>query len=174
MQIHSLSEEIMEILTPESPRWGEFTERLGGPEGCNFTEDGKFTCDNSNMRPLAVAILARMGEIDINKTLEYFSAHGGHCDCEILFNVDPHDDEDETKDGFMSRGQTATVIMIGDRYFNSIGKGGRVQTAWSLAGAKLFGTGNQQIIDDCLSKIAAKGKKPELKTIGVVNENTFL
>lgn len=32
----------------------------------------------------------------------------------------------------------AQAIRIGDRYFRGFGKGGRVLTAWTLAGAKLF------------------------------------
>jgi len=30
-----------------------------------------------------------MGGIDIAASLEFFMAHSGHCDCEILYNVDP-------------------------------------------------------------------------------------
>jgi Protein of unknown function (DUF2695) len=29
-----------------------------------------------------------MGGIDIAASLEFFMANGGHCDCEILLNVD--------------------------------------------------------------------------------------
>ena len=39
----------------------------------------------------AEAVLAELGEIDIDGTLEFFRKHGGHCDCEILFNVDDPD-----------------------------------------------------------------------------------
>jgi hypothetical protein len=30
-----------------------------------------------------------MDSIDVEKTIEFFHEHGGHCDCEILLNVDP-------------------------------------------------------------------------------------
>jgi hypothetical protein len=84
----------MEILTPEHERWVEFTERLEGPEGCNFQENpewpgtGMWQCDASEDRPKARAILERMGGFDIEATLDFFSEYGGHCDCEILFNVE--------------------------------------------------------------------------------------
>jgi hypothetical protein len=29
-----------------------------------------------------------MGGIDVEASLEFFMANGGHCDCEILLNVD--------------------------------------------------------------------------------------
>jgi hypothetical protein len=35
--------------------------------------------------------MERMGDIDIPASLEFFKAHGGCCDCEILMNVDPED-----------------------------------------------------------------------------------
>jgi hypothetical protein len=40
----------------------------------------------------ARAILSNM-ECDITASLEFFREHGGHCDCEVLFNV-AQDDED--------------------------------------------------------------------------------
>lgn len=82
-------------MTPQHPRWDEFCERLEGPEGCNFVEadnelKAAWTCDRSLARPLATAILFAMGLTveDVAGSLEYFEAHGGYCDCEILFNVD--------------------------------------------------------------------------------------
>jgi len=70
-----------EIMTPESPRWPEFTKRL---------EDAlnQHGCD-SKTRPLAKKLLTSMKCVDVEASLEYFSDHGGYCDCEILMNVDP-------------------------------------------------------------------------------------
>jgi hypothetical protein len=52
----------------------------------------------------------------------------------------------------------------GERYFYGIGKGWRVQTAWSLAGAKLFRVGTDE-----LKKVAhtlrAKNKQFEVVEI---------
>ena len=81
----------MDILTPKHTRWTEFAERLEGPEGCDFQEDtnGKITwqCNGGFDLSKSEKILKHMGGIDIPKTLTYFTEHGGHCDCEVLFNV---------------------------------------------------------------------------------------
>jgi hypothetical protein len=85
-----------EIMTPDNPRWEEFAEKLEGPEGCDFKEKEAgnpdsitWRCDNTRDKPLARAILEKMGSIDIEATFKFFDENGGHCDCEILFNVDP-------------------------------------------------------------------------------------
>jgi len=33
-----------------------------------------------------------MSNVDIDASLKFFEMHGGHCDCEILFNVVDWDD----------------------------------------------------------------------------------
>jgi hypothetical protein len=80
------------MMTPLDGRWPEFIERLEGPGGCNFREgpgNGTWDCDNTSQRPIARRILAQMGlaPAEIEQSLGYFSAHGGMCDCEIVFNV---------------------------------------------------------------------------------------
>ena len=79
----------MELMTKEHPLWEQFFERLEGPEGCNFTEDKKenieWKCKNDHA--FTRKILTKMGNIDVENSLLYFSNHGGHCDCEILFNT---------------------------------------------------------------------------------------
>jgi len=79
-----------DVMTPQHPRWKEFCNRLAGPEGCDFKKnpDGKatWTCAGGNDRTFAVKILKTMN-MDVKNSLAYFSEHGGHCDCEILFNV---------------------------------------------------------------------------------------
>jgi hypothetical protein len=80
------------VMTTDHPRWGEFEKRLGGPEGCDFREDQSgelhWRC-SARTRDQAAAILRDMGitDGDLLATLDYFDDHGGHCDCEILFNV---------------------------------------------------------------------------------------
>ena len=83
----------MRPMTVEHERWEEFVTRLSGPEGCNFQRDanGKVTwkCAGGTDKSFALAALQQMGgDIDIPATLANFDEHGGHCDCEILFNVD--------------------------------------------------------------------------------------
>ena len=84
----------MNIMYPKHERWEEFVNRLEGSEGCDFWEDehGKisWTCKGGNDHTFAKKILVAMGEdIDVEESLQYFRDHGGHCDCEILFNVNP-------------------------------------------------------------------------------------
>ena len=81
----------MDIMTVRNDRWKEFTSRLGGPEGCNFREDEKgimkFDCAGGTNKDKAAKLLTDMGGFDVDASLRYFENNGGHCDCEILFNV---------------------------------------------------------------------------------------
>lgn len=82
----------MNIMTPESDRWDEFFERLEGPEGCDFNDrTGKitWTCGGGVDQTLAKKVLAAMGFTaeEIEHSCLYFSSAGGHCDCEIIFNL---------------------------------------------------------------------------------------
>lgn len=91
------AEVMARIMTPEHPRWREFLKRLEGPEGCNFRlegEDCNWNCTGQDDRPYSRAILADMGGLDVEGTLRYFDQHGGHCDCEVVFNVEPDDTEE--------------------------------------------------------------------------------
>lgn len=85
-------------MTPEHPQWLEFVERLEGPEGCDFQEHPEkgFTwkCKGGYDKSFARAILETIPDIDIEASMEHYNKNGGHCDCEILFNVDPYDEED--------------------------------------------------------------------------------
>ena len=81
----------LEVLTPASDRWDEFIDRLSGPDGVDFvheTSGWHWTCCGSIDRPKSVAILTDMGGIDVAATLHYFEQRGGHCDCEVVLNVD--------------------------------------------------------------------------------------
>jgi hypothetical protein len=87
-------------MTPDHDRWEEFLDRLGGPEGCDFqeNEDGPPTsiCDPSDLtKPACRRIMRRMGlsRREIAASLAYFEQHGGYCDCEVLFNVDPCEED---------------------------------------------------------------------------------
>ena len=80
-----------EVMTPQHPRWEEFCNRLTGPEGCNFKkgptpEKTTWNCTGGESRPCAVKILTAM-RMDVAASLAFFDENGGHCDCEILFNV---------------------------------------------------------------------------------------
>jgi hypothetical protein len=85
--------EKLEVLTPENPRWDEFADALyaamdwrDGPEGVIWICDGD---RGDKVHRLAKQVMATMGGVDIEGSLAFFKSHGGGCDCEILFNVDP-------------------------------------------------------------------------------------
>lgn len=96
----------MQVLTVDHFRWWEFYEKLAGEEGCNFRSENDengaertvWNCSSSVERPFCRAILEKMGGIDVEATLDYFGEHGGHCDCEVVFNVAPDEDEDEDEE----------------------------------------------------------------------------
>jgi hypothetical protein len=69
-----------EILTPNSDRWKTFILAVEAA----VKIDG---CDAKTQR-LAKRIMTDMGNVDIPGSIEYFEAHGGYCDCEILMNVE--------------------------------------------------------------------------------------
>lgn len=74
-------------ILPRHPHWGEFLERLAGPDACNFTAD-RWTCFG-DVR-YTKRILRDMGqdELSIEVSTAYFRDHGGYCDCEVIFNID--------------------------------------------------------------------------------------
>jgi hypothetical protein len=81
------------VMTQDNPQFGEFIERLGGPEGCNFREEKPkgmtWDCKGGKDKTLATGLLRRMGlsEDEIRSSFAYFEARGGFCDCEIVLNV---------------------------------------------------------------------------------------
>lgn len=81
-----------QVMTPDHFLWDVFADRLSGPEGCDFKEDKEkgytWKCAGGTNKTYATIILEDMG-MDVEKSLAYFEQHGGYCDCEILFNVDP-------------------------------------------------------------------------------------
>lgn len=81
-------------MTPRHARWPEFFARLEGPDGCNFTDDPiegiKWECEGGTDLTRAEHVLKLMDfDADfIERSLKFFSEHGGHCSCEVLFNVE--------------------------------------------------------------------------------------
>jgi hypothetical protein len=80
-----------EVLTVESRRWRDFTERLfdklGGKLPGRCDGDDVATGGTNTFR-YSKAAMAEMGDVDVEGSLAYFEQHGGYCDCEILLNVD--------------------------------------------------------------------------------------
>ena len=86
------------VMTPRHPRWDEFTWKLGSIIE-EASQQNVSLCSNDLF--VAARVLRSMasidrqievpsdGTIDIPASLEFFRNHGGHCDCEVLMNVDP-------------------------------------------------------------------------------------
>jgi hypothetical protein len=67
-----------EILTPESPRWGQFLGALDamlGEKGCDGDGTGDF--NPAYIHRHAKTIMKNMGNVDIEDSLAYFEEHGG-------------------------------------------------------------------------------------------------
>lgn len=87
----------MKIMTRKHPQWNEFCDRLEGKEGCNFRKEKTknhlkgeivWKCAGGMNKDLSTKILKKYyPDINIPKTMKYFEKLGGHCDCEVLFNV---------------------------------------------------------------------------------------
>jgi Protein of unknown function (DUF2695) len=91
-----MAKQIRVPIHPKHKLWDVFIDRLTGPEGCNFREQTKgkedyiWTCKGGMDQTFAKNILTKMGLTPdaVDETLQFCTEHGGHCDCEILFNVD--------------------------------------------------------------------------------------
>lgn len=59
----------------------------------------------------------------------------------------------------MAQAGKAVAVKLGDRYFYGFGPSGRVLTAWSLAGAALFGEWQDGLVK-VERKLLAVGKMP--------------
>ena len=96
---------MLELMTPDHPRWNEFVEALEGPGYCNFHEEElgnpnsiKWHCEGGMNKPYAKAILEKMSGFDVEASLRFFEENGGHCDCEILFNVERSTEEENDEE----------------------------------------------------------------------------
>lgn len=67
-----------DVLTPKSRRWHNFVIALGNMLA-------KEACDHTLQK--TTTVLTYMAGINADKTLRYFQERGGHCDCEVLLNV---------------------------------------------------------------------------------------
>jgi len=74
-----------EILTPDSPRWDEFSDALDAIGRCDG--DGTGESNPALVHRYAKVVMTTMGNIDIAGSIAFFEEHGGYCDCEILLNV---------------------------------------------------------------------------------------
>ncbi len=68
-----------------------------------------------------------------------------------------------------SRATSAIAVLVdtpsGQRFFHAFGKSGCVQTAWSLAGAKLFIKHDNERINQVTERLAKKNKSYTLHEV---------
>ena len=65
-------------------------------------------------------------------------------------------------------GTTAIVLVVGNRFFYGFTKkGGRIQTAWSLPGAKFFASWETKDLETAETRLRFKGKVPERLLVSV-------
>jgi uncharacterized protein DUF2695 len=84
MNMKSMSE----TLTPKSNRWEAFINALGSCRANQRLRRGQRYRQLPRRYRQAKRIMTEMGNVDIPASLVFFQNNGGHCDCEILLNVD--------------------------------------------------------------------------------------
>jgi hypothetical protein len=89
-----------DVMTTEHPRWDELIGRLEALllEGVEHDAEKLGNCDGTLSK--AKTILKPMGGIDVDASLEYLRSKGGHCDCEIIYNIalGPFPNEEDKKE----------------------------------------------------------------------------
>lgn len=68
----------MEIITKQSPRWGEFIKHLD-----NLLSEWDCKMDLEQTQKA----LGQMNNVDTEETLQFLRSKGGFCDCEVMMNV---------------------------------------------------------------------------------------
>lgn len=72
-------------------QWEDLFVRLEGPDGCNFREGPNgdtWDCKGGTDLTFTKAILGEMvDEAERDRVLSVIDVFGGHCDCEVVFNV---------------------------------------------------------------------------------------
>lgn len=73
-------------------QWEDLFMRLEGPDGCNFREGpngGTWDCKGGTDLTFTKAFLEEMldDQAERDRVLSVIDVFGGHCDCEVVFNV---------------------------------------------------------------------------------------
>lgn len=85
------------IMNPGHPRWREFADKLRDicfREGENEKKDSKNSTDQFSETKKILGEMFEEGEINLQKTIQYFLMTGGHSDSQIIFNVDHRTEEE--------------------------------------------------------------------------------
>ncbi len=67
----------------------------------------------------------------------------------------------------------AVVLVVNGRYFRGFGQDGRLLTAWSLAGAKLFAHWRPEEIEKVTRRLREKGYRPVRRYVFVDLHSTI-
>jgi hypothetical protein len=81
------------IMAPSHRRWDEFVVRLESALTANHEGDG-WGCDHDLALSALVLAVMRVDDDDVHATLDFFKSQGGHCDCEVMFNIAIPDEVD--------------------------------------------------------------------------------
>jgi hypothetical protein len=79
-----------EILSPTSPCWPEFIERLHYAIMISSDPPLEWLCSGDHCH--ARSIMARMGDVDIESSLALLAQQACPCDCSVLDRFYPWDD----------------------------------------------------------------------------------
>lgn len=76
-------------MTVAHEKWDEFCKRLMGPQALDVRQnaDGETIWSCRNDFRHTKAILAKIGNIDIESSVAYFREHSCYCDCEVMLNL---------------------------------------------------------------------------------------
>jgi hypothetical protein len=87
----------IEIMTPTTLRWPDFVARLEpdlsqyrcSGDGTQLDpKTGEIAAQEQPTHWLSRRLLTEM-RCDVEASLAHFREHGGYCDCEVIYNVDP-------------------------------------------------------------------------------------
>lgn len=90
------------LMTPEHPEWDDFMDMLVDQlvEDSGMALEDRITlehvtkgCDHTFEKSRAAMMLIE--DANIRESIEYFKDQGGYCDCEVVLNVHPREDEKE-------------------------------------------------------------------------------
>ena len=120
-----------ELMTPDCLRWDEFVKKLK-------RKLNRSACNNDYS--FSRKILTKMGDVDIDASIEFFKENGGHCDCEVILNtanVDGVGGKITKADEFGIRVRKFPNTWL--REYHTIFKISEYKEKWGLAGyAKTF------------------------------------
>jgi hypothetical protein len=86
----------MTTMTPDHPHWKSFIRKLAATADTHGCDGDGTRLDpapgkvgpTAEVHAHARRLLHNIGGVDVASSLAFFKTRGGHCDCEVLMNVD--------------------------------------------------------------------------------------